>query len=224
MNAHALGLYARLLGDVRSSTILAGSTTSVLKVADPASWRPSSMVYTTGAGASAANAWWVSVVKKVTVATGELELALPLPAVPVGGANLVKCGVRDWLRYTSADESALEWVKDPRNIEAERIANAEEDPRVVGRYGEIGQGEEARLFDLAGRRFEVRFAGLALPFVLGAMSRAEWLLDADQEDFAAPGLEMHSTKVETTGPVARGDAFYEQRLVVFLEAIPAEVG
>lgn len=153
-----LGLVAAIVADSLSSTVTAGSTTTVVKVAAGQAelWAIGDKANVTGTGATAANSGLVRTVIATSAGATTITLDSALPVAPAVG-DALKGGLKEWLRYLSATSVGVyEWGFMPSPTDA-LVAASPLDRHVVAMYGapssheeSLGRNIHAYSFDLYG--------------------------------------------------------------------------
>jgi hypothetical protein len=218
-----IALYDRVSADTVAGTVIAGSTTSVVKMTTghEVYFAKGDVANITGTGASVANHRRVVLVTAVDTTIHTVTVSPALSVAPRAG-DVLGMGWRQWA-LTPADSTHLWLYAGPLYGEhpAMGLLRAASSPPVVGIVAEL-TGERA-----VGNReepsFRLRILGSYLEWVEGAAARVRALLDARQSAVTMVTGVCHGVTVgQVTAPI-RTDELIERVLPVQFAYAPALV-
>lgn len=204
-------LLAKIVGDVVSGTVGAGSTTTVIQlgVGEAAAFNRGAEVGLTGAGATLANDAEIRTVTLVNTSLDRLTVAPALPIAPASG-NVVKLGCRHWLYYLSATQPGIYYERWPKEVPLDAIATAAAERRCIVSYGEVGRARQ--VFDRLEQPWEFRVYGRSVSFLSALESRIRQLLDHRPSALTLDGFDCELVQLGQSRMAERADMLMERVL------------
>ncbi len=213
-------LQARLLADTRVATLVAGSTTSTLKLGtgQGAAWSARDVFNITGAGLEAENSLACAQVRVVSGDDLELTASTTLPVAPSAGVT-VRGGAREWMRYISASEPGLYYFKRLSDAPVAELFATDADSRVVIVHGDPIDTPE--LGTLVRTEWILVAMGRDPAWIEGLSQRILLLFHAQKAAIAVDGRDVQEIAVRTSELGERGDGLFER--VITIEVLTSDV-
>lgn len=223
MRESRIAVVDRVGADTLTATMIAGSTTTVLKfgAVSLASWYERQVVNLTGTGATAENN---KRVVQVTAVDDTLKEITVYPALDVAPAadDVLGGGWREWALTPVADTANDEWLHSaPLYAEhpAMGVLRSASDVFVIGIVAPLLEVQEVA--DLERWDGRIRVLGLNIEFAEGGVERVRCLLHAQRSAFTMPAGKVYEVETGSVSAVLRDDTLIE--FVIPVSVSPAKV-